>query len=76
MAGAVFENYIITEMAKYHDLANLYFYRTSDKLEVDLIIDHGYHKHCIEIKKPHHLSHPTLSMLLTTKIILSSSMSN
>lgn len=55
MAGALFENYIVSEILKKqkHTVsnANLYFLRTSDKSEIDLIVDSGHEKELIEIKK-------------------------
>lgn len=55
MAGAIFENYIISEVKKRCcHLAldvDLYYFRTSDQAEIDLIIDHRDRQSFIEIKK-------------------------
>ncbi len=55
MAGAVFENYIISEIKKKHCHhavdAELYYLRTSDKTEIDVIIDYKTQIDLIEIKK-------------------------
>ena len=54
MAGALFENYVITEVIKreWHikSGANLCFYRTSNGDEIDLIIEQGHRVTAIEIK--------------------------
>jgi len=54
MTGALFENYIISEIYKNEchrkSNAQLYYYRTSNGLEVDLIIDRKQYKELIEIK--------------------------
>ena len=56
MAGAFFENYVISEIIKSYynqgisDLP-LYFYRDKEKKEVDLIIEDGGILYPIEIKK-------------------------
>jgi uncharacterized protein len=55
MAGAIFENYVITEIIKNerhhgHD-CDFYYIRTSEKIEVDLIIDRKSSLDYIEIKK-------------------------
>ncbi|MBN2479794.1 MAG: ATP-binding protein [Parachlamydiales bacterium] len=55
LAGALFENYVISEIYKkeLHTLsdAKLYYMRTYDKNEIDLIIDKKTHRDLIEIKK-------------------------
>ena len=55
MAGPLFENYIVSEVLKkeYHTNthAQFYYYRTSDGLEIDLIVDRKQHRELIEIKK-------------------------
>jgi predicted AAA+ superfamily ATPase len=55
MAGAIFENYVIAEIKKrtLHTLTGeqLYFYRSSNGLEVDLIIEKHNQRTWIEIKK-------------------------
>ena len=54
MSGSLFENYIVSEIMKKNlhqkSDANLYFYRTSRGLEIDLIVDYKTHKEWIEIK--------------------------
>ncbi|MCK4869678.1 MAG: ATP-binding protein [Gammaproteobacteria bacterium] len=54
MAGAIFENYIIAEIMKreLHAVSGseLYYYRTSNQEEIDLIIDRKVNKELIEIK--------------------------
>ncbi|MCB1826910.1 MAG: DUF4143 domain-containing protein, partial [Coxiellaceae bacterium] len=54
-AGALFENFVISELLKkeQHQGSNAehYFLRTSDKKEIDLIIDRKISKSFIEIKK-------------------------
>ena len=55
LAGAMFENYIVIEILKKikHNCidAELFFLRTQDKSEIDLIIDYKSHQEFIEIKK-------------------------
>jgi len=55
MAGPIFENYIVSEILKKlrHSGQHwqLYYFRTSNGLEVDLIVDKGMSKELIEIKK-------------------------
>jgi predicted AAA+ superfamily ATPase len=55
LAGSLFENYIIAEVKKklLHGgvQAELCYFRTQDKAEIDLIIDHRSHQEFIEIKK-------------------------
>lgn len=54
MLGSLFENYIVSEILKreLHNKthAELYFYRTSNGEEIDLIIDRKQHRELIEIK--------------------------
>ena len=54
MAGAIFENYIVSEILKKERHSNqqseLYYLRTSHGIEVDLIIDRKNKKEFIEIK--------------------------
>jgi len=54
MAGSIFENYVISEIAKREihrkTDANLYYYRTSNGVEIDLLIDRKQYKELIEIK--------------------------
>ena len=55
MAGALFENYILSQVLKHHKHTNrrseFYFYRTSHGVEIDLVIDTGQTRHFVEIKK-------------------------
>ena len=55
LAGSIFENYVVSEILKKlrHEgqQSALYYIRTSNGLEVDLIIDKGISKDLIEIKK-------------------------
>ena len=55
MNGAIFENYIVAEIRKknLHTVtgAELYYFRTSDKTEIDLIVDRKNSQDFIEIKK-------------------------
>lgn len=55
LAGQLFENYIISEILKKLKSAasqdELYYLRTQDKAEIDLIIDKKTHCNFIEIKK-------------------------
>jgi uncharacterized protein len=52
--GALFENYLVSEIIKKETHANshaeLFYYRTSNGMEVDLIIDRKKYKELIEIK--------------------------
>jgi predicted AAA+ superfamily ATPase len=54
LSGAIFENYVISEILKrekhQNTNAELYYYRTSNGQEVDLIIDRKAHREWIEIK--------------------------
>jgi predicted AAA+ superfamily ATPase len=54
MAGSIFENYIISEILKKESLnfgaTQLYFLRTTNQEEIDLIIDRKLYKELIEIK--------------------------
>ncbi len=54
MAGSLFENYIVSEIYKreLHQKSNaeLFYYRTSHGVEVDLIIDRKQYREFIEIK--------------------------
>ena len=55
LAGPIFENYIVTEVLKKikHNCidAELFFLRTQDKSEIDLIVDYKSEQEFIEIKK-------------------------
>lgn len=54
MAGQVFENFIIMELVKYklnhHAPFDLYFYRDSNRNEIDVIVEQADRMHAIEIK--------------------------
>lgn len=68
MAGALFENYIVSEIKKKElhlaTLAELYYFRTSNQSEVDLIVDRHASKDWIEIKKSATF-HPKMITALT-----------
>ncbi len=55
MSGAIFENYIIAEIVKKHKHENsdcdFFYFRTSNGVEIDLIVDWKTHKDWLEIKK-------------------------
>ncbi len=55
MAGSLFENYIVSEILKKNvhtaSMAELFYFRTSDKSEIDLIVDRKNTQDFIEIKK-------------------------
>jgi uncharacterized protein len=55
LAGSLFENYVISEIAKKElhqgTHSTLYYLRTRDKAEIDLIIDRKNSREFIEIKK-------------------------
>lgn len=55
MAGAIFENYVITEILKKekhnNEKSSLYYMRTQDGYEVGLIFDRRQTREWIEIKK-------------------------
>ena len=55
MSGALFENYVVSEIMKKElhqaSLSELYYFRTQDKVEIDLIVDRKSSKDFIEIKK-------------------------
>lgn len=55
LAGSLFENFVVSEIYKreLHQAtqADLYYYRTQDQTEVDLIIDRKGKRELIEIKK-------------------------
>lgn len=54
-SGAIFENFIVMEFLKYKWNYNLrfelFFYRDSNKNEIDLVLDLGYKRVGVEIKK-------------------------
>lgn len=54
MAGSIFENHIVSEIIKkeLHNktLAEIYYLRTTNGIEIDLIIDRKRYKEFIEIK--------------------------
>ncbi|OAI48419.1 hypothetical protein AYO45_05065 [Gammaproteobacteria bacterium SCGC AG-212-F23] len=55
LAGSLFENYIISEILKKElhqaTLSDIYYFRTQDNMEIDLIVDRKSTKDFIEIKK-------------------------
>ncbi len=55
LAGSLFENYVVSEILKKEihvaSQADLYYFRTQDKAEIDLIVDRKTSKDFIEIKK-------------------------
>jgi predicted AAA+ superfamily ATPase len=55
LAGSLFENYVVSEIVKKElhqaTLGNVYYFRTQDKVEIDLIVDRKTSKDFIEIKK-------------------------
>jgi hypothetical protein len=55
LAGSLFENYVISEIVKKElhqsTFADFYYFRTQDKVEIDLIVDRKTSKDFIEIKK-------------------------
>jgi uncharacterized protein len=55
MTGRLFENYIVSEVLKKevhnNTFANLYFYRSSHGVEVDLIVERKNQRELIEIKQ-------------------------
>lgn len=55
MAGALFENYVVAELLKYqkhHQTHHsLYYLRTSNQEEIDVIIDRTQYRELVEIKK-------------------------
>lgn len=72
LSGALFENYVISEIYKKElhlaQDSDIFYYRTQDKAEIDLIIDRKSKREMIEIKKsatlkPDHLR--TLKMYQT-----------
>lgn len=54
MAGPLFENFVIQEVVKFHytngKRTNIYYLRTHNQLEIDLIIEKNYEIYPIEIK--------------------------
>lgn len=64
MSGALFETFVISEIAKSylnagHDTSRLYFYRDKDKKEIDLIVEKDNVLYPVEIKKS---AHPSIDM--------------
>lgn len=49
-AGAIFENYVISELKKKCPLDNIYFWRNTDQQEVDFILERDGELTAIEIK--------------------------
>jgi uncharacterized protein len=54
LCGSIFENYVVLEIYKKelsnNAQSNLYYFRTSNQEEIDLIVDRKNHKDLIEIK--------------------------
>ncbi len=54
MNGPMLENFVITELLKKKRNRNLpvelYFYRDSNRTEIDLVVDHGYRQDICEVK--------------------------
>ncbi len=55
MAGSLFENYVVSEIVKKElhtaTLSEVFYFRTQDKVEIDLIVDRKSSRDYIEIKK-------------------------
>ncbi len=55
LAGSLFENYVVSEILKNElhsgSQSDIYYFRTQDKAEIDLIVDRKSSKDFIEIKK-------------------------
>ena len=49
-SGAIFENYIISELKKKHPTSNIYFWRNTDQQEVDFVLDENGELNAIEVK--------------------------
>lgn len=49
-AGAIFENYIMSELKKKYPLDNIYFWRNTDQQEVDFVLERDGELTAIEIK--------------------------
>ena len=49
-AGAVFENYVVSELKKVHHADNMYFWRTTDQAEIDVLIERDGELTAYEIK--------------------------
>lgn len=71
MYGSLFENYIISEIYKkqmhVQSGADLFYYRTSNGLEVDLIIDRKTERQYFEIKTSHTYRPEMIRSLLSVK---------
>lgn len=67
MAGALFENYVISEILKKYRHENknvdLYYYRAHQSTEIDLICDFKAYRHFIELKKSATFKVPMLKHL-------------
>ncbi len=48
--GALFENYIISELKKQHPKDNIYFWRTTDQQEIDYILEKDGEISIVEVK--------------------------
>ena len=49
-AGAVFENYVVSELKKRYHADNMYFWRTSDQAEIDVLIERDGELVAYEVK--------------------------
>ena len=49
-AGAIFENYVISELKKKYPLDNIYFWRNTDQQEIDFVLERDGELTAIEIK--------------------------
>jgi predicted AAA+ superfamily ATPase len=72
-AGAFFEAFLLGEVLKYlynyHRNVELYFYRDATHREIDLVLDHGTFRTCIEVKAT---LTPRMEHVATLKTILGS----
>lgn len=50
-SGALFENYIISELKKKHPKENIYFWRTTDQQEIDFVLERNGEITAIEVKE-------------------------
>lgn len=71
MSGAIFENYVVSEIMKnaVHSRSgtDLYYYRTSNGVEVDLVIDKKPERQWVEIKSSHTFRPEMISSLISVK---------
>lgn len=50
-AGAIFENYVISELKKTHPTENVYFWRNNHQQEIDFILEKNGELSLVEVKK-------------------------